>query len=116
MIRGLEVFGRHGVLEAETALGQRFVVDVEITLADTAASRSDALEETIDYATLSDAIAEILAGPPVALLERLAGMIADRVLAEPPASEVVVTVRKPHVAIPHTVVEAAVTLRRPGPR
>ena len=40
---------------------------------------------------------------PVALLERLAGMIADRVLAEPHVAEVSVTVRKPHVAIPHTV-------------
>ncbi len=53
-----------------------------------------------------------MAGRPVALLERLAGMIADRVLAEPHVAEVAVTVRKPHVAIPHTVRETAVTLRR----
>ena len=57
-------------------------------------------------------MAAIVGGPPVALLERLAGMIADRVLAEPLAREVTVTVRKPHVAIPHAVRETAVTLRR----
>ena len=37
---------------------------------------------------------------------------ADRVLTEPHVAEVSVTVRKPHVAIPHTVAESAVTLRR----
>ena len=39
-------------------------------------------------------------------------MIADRVLREPAIREVVVTVHKPHVALPHTVEETAVTLRR----
>ena len=33
MLTGLEVFGRHGVYAPETELGQRFVVDLEITLA-----------------------------------------------------------------------------------
>lgn len=111
-IHGLEVFGRHGVLPEETALGQRFVVDVEIALSDASSTASDDLSETIDYAALAGAVAAIVGGPPVALLERLAGMIADRVLAEPLAREVTVTVRKPHVAIPHAVRETAVTLRR----
>jgi dihydroneopterin aldolase len=114
-IAGLEVFGRHGVYPAETELGQRFVVDLDITLRDAAASASDGLGDTIDYAALAGAVAEIVAGPPVALLERLAGMIADRALEEPHAAEVVVTVRKPHVAVPQTLVETAVTLRRSAP-
>lgn len=111
-IHGLEVFGRHGVLPEETALGQRFVVDLEIVLADSSSTASDDLAATVDYAALADAVAALVAGEPVALLERLAGLIADRVLAEPLAREVTVTVRKPHVAIPHTVRETAVTLRR----
>lgn len=112
MLTGLEVFGRHGVYAPETELGQRFVVDLEITLSHSDASRSDALDATVDYATLADDVAAIVGGPPVALLERLAGLIADRALAEPHAAEVRVTVRKPHVAIPHTVTESAVTLHR----
>jgi dihydroneopterin aldolase len=111
-IHGLEVFGRHGVLPEETALGQRFVVDLEIVLADSSSTASDDLAATVDYAALADAVAAIVAGEPVALLERLAGLVADRALAEPLAREVTVTVRKPHVAIPQTVRETAVTLRR----
>ena len=111
-IRGLEAFGHHGVLAAETALGQRFVVDVELALNHSVATGTDELADTVDYAALADAIVAIVTGPPFALLERLAGVIADRVLREPAVREVVVTVHKPHVALPHTVEETAVTLRR----
>lgn len=112
VIRGLEVFGRHGVFPEERSLGQRFVVDVEMQVAGDAAARTDALSDTIDYGALCDAVAGIVGGEPVALLERLAGLIADRVLQEPLAVAATVTVRKPHVALRHTVAEAAVTLRR----
>ncbi len=111
-LTGLEAFGRHGVLAAETELGQRFVVDITIELAGSAATLSDDLADTVDYAALADAVVAIVAGPHVALLERLAGLIADRALAAPGAAAVTVTVRKPHVALPHTVRESAVTLRR----
>jgi 7,8-dihydroneopterin aldolase/epimerase/oxygenase len=111
-LRGLEVFGRHGVHPPERELGQRFVVDVDVEMERAVAAESDDLADTLDYAALADAVAAIVAGPPVALLERLAGMVADRALAEPGARAVTVTVHKPHVAIPHTVAEAAVTLRR----
>jgi len=111
-LTGLEAFGRHGVLAAETELGQRFVIDLEIVVAHSRATWSDDLTDTVDYAALCDAVAAIVTGPPVALIERLAGLIADRVLAEPDAREVTVTVHKPHVAVPHTIADAAVTLRR----
>ncbi|MBI2684445.1 MAG: dihydroneopterin aldolase [Actinobacteria bacterium] len=112
MITGLECAGRHGVYPAERELGQRFVVDVAAELRACPATRSDDLAETLDYATLADAIVEIVSGPPVNLLEHLAQRIADRVLQEPIAYAVTVTVHKPHVAIPHVVAETAVSLRR----
>lgn len=114
-VRGLEVHGRHGVYPPERALGQRFVVDLDIDLAHARAALSDALEDTVDYAALSDAVAAIVAGPPVALLEHLAARIADRVLEEPHAAAVTVTLHKPHVAIPHALTDVAVRLRRRRP-
>lgn len=112
MVRGLEVHGRHGVYAPERTLGQRFVVDLEIDLAHARAASSDDLADTVDYAALSDAVAAIVGGPPVALLEHLAALIADRVLEDPHAAAVTVTVHKPHVAIAHTLAETAVRLRR----
>ncbi|MGD9694979.1 MAG: dihydroneopterin aldolase [Thermoleophilia bacterium] len=114
-LTGLEAFGRHGAYPPERELGQRFVVDVELTVDRLEATRSDELADTIDYAALADAVVGIVAGPPVALLERLASLIADRALAEPGAARVAVTVRKPHVAIPHVLTEASVRLERSRP-
>lgn len=111
-IAGLEVFGRHGALPAERELGQRFVVDVSVDLPDCPGTASDDLADTVDYAALADAVAGIVAGPPVALLERLAQLIAERALAEPRVGAAEVTVRKPHVALPHRVSETRVTVVR----
>ncbi len=112
MIRGLEVFGRHGVFAAERELGQRFIVDLEMELSACPGSLTDDLESTVDYASLTTAVVEIVAGEPVALLERLAAMIADRVMAEPLVAAVTIDVRKPHVALAHVLEETAVRLRR----
>ena len=71
-VTGLEAFGRHGVFAAETELGQRFVVDLTITLAHARAAASDDLADTVDYATLAADVAGIVGGEPVALLEHLA--------------------------------------------
>ncbi|MCU0308368.1 MAG: 2-amino-4-hydroxy-6-hydroxymethyldihydropteridine diphosphokinase [Thermoleophilia bacterium] len=114
-VRGLEAFGRHGVFPAERELGQRFVVDLDLDLAHDRAADTDDLADTVDYAGLADAVAALVSGPPVALLEHLARTIAARALAEPHVAGVAVTVRKPHVAIPHTVAETAVTHRAGGP-
>jgi dihydroneopterin aldolase len=111
-LRGLECFGRHGVHAAERELGQRFVVDLTVELARCPGAESDDLADTVDYAALADAVVAIVAGPPVRLLELLAALIAEQVLREPLASVVEVTVRKPHVALPHPLVEASVSLRR----
>ncbi len=111
-LRGLVVFGRHGVHAGERELGQRFVVDVAIDLQGAEAAESDRLEDTVDYSSLADDVAAIVSGPSVSLLERLAGLIAERALEQPAARAVEVTVRKPHVALPHPVAETAVTLRR----
>jgi FolB domain-containing protein len=109
-IRGLEVAGRHGVHEAERVLGQRFVVDLDMVLGTDAAAASDDLADTVDYARIADDVAGIVAGEPVALLERLCRLIADRALREPVVREVTVTVAKPQVAIPHVLDDVSVTL------
>ena len=111
-IRGLEAYGRHAELPLEQELGQRSAVLLDIRLSDARSADTDDLALTVDYGTLAAAVAEIVGGEPVHLLERLASLIADRVLAEPRARYVEVTVRKPHVALPQVVTETAVTLTR----
>jgi dihydroneopterin aldolase len=110
---GLEIFGRHGVFDEERELGQRFVVDLDMELGPCRAGETDELADTIDYSSIADLVAEIVAGPAVDLLERLAARIADAVLErDRRITAATVHVHKPHVAIPYTIAEARVVLRR----
>ena len=111
-VTGLECFGYHGVFPEERANGQTFVVDLEWSLVDTESTRTDHLADTVDYEGVTEAVAAILEGPPVSLLEHLAHLIAERLMAEPLVTEVSVTVRKPQVRLARPVAETSVTLRR----
>jgi dihydroneopterin aldolase len=109
---GMVLFGRHGYLEEERRLGQRFLVDLEVDVGDVAAA-SDDLDDTVDYRRLAAVVREVFAGPERLLLEGLAGAVAERVLGGFDAVERVrVRVRKPDVVLDPPVDHAAVIVER----
>lgn len=112
VVRGLRAFGRHGVLEEERRRGQTFLVDVALDVDTAAAARSDDLADTVDYATLTERLAEVVGGDPVDLLETLAQRLADVCLAAPGVTAVEVTVHKPEAPVTVPVDDIAVTIRR----
>ncbi len=111
-LRGLRVFGYHGVLDAERRDGQEFIVDAVLWLDTAAAAATDDLSLTADYAALADRLAAIMAGPPVRLIETLAERLAATAAAEPLAREVEITVHKPHAPVGHRFQDVSVTIRR----
>jgi len=115
-LRGLRVFGYHGVLDAEREEGQEFIVDAVLWLDTAAAAATDDLELTANYAALADRLAAVVAGPPVRLIETLAQRLAEAATAtEPRAREVEITVHKPHAPVGHRFEDVSVTIRRPAP-
>jgi dihydroneopterin aldolase len=114
-LRGLRVFGYHGVLDSERRDGQEFAIDVVLWLDTSAAAASDDLGLTADYAALADRLAAIVAGPPVRLIETLAQRLAEAALAQAQVREVEITVHKPHAPVPHLFEDVAVTIRRSRP-
>lgn len=112
-IHGIEARGRHGVLAAERELGQPFIVDIEMDVDVTAASHSDDLADTVNYADVALAAVRIIEGPPFHLIERLAGAIADDVLSLDRVDRVTVTVHKPQAPIPAAFGDVTVTVVRP---
>ena len=76
-LRGLRVFGYHGVLAAERRDGQEFIVDAVLWLDTAAAAATDDLALTANYAALADRLAAVMAGPPVQLIETLAQRLAE---------------------------------------
>lgn len=105
-------FGRHGVTKAEESVGAWFSVDVELTVDLTPAAISDDLGAAVDYSAVAKRVVEIGAGPRVNLIERLAGLIAEALLREFPAREVLVRVRKMTAALDGVVGTPGVELTR----
>ena len=111
-LRGLHVFGYHGVEEEEKRLGQLFLFDLELEVAERGAD--DRLENAIDYTQVASAIRELSSERRFDLLEALATAVADMVSERFSAERVRVRVRKPQVKPAGMTVEfSAVTVERP---
>jgi dihydroneopterin aldolase len=111
-LRGLAVRGRHGVFAEERRDGQTFVVDAVLRLDTREAAASDALADTVDYGALAQALAAVVEGEPVDLLETLAARLVEVCLADPRVDEAEITVHKPQAPIPLAFADVAVTIRR----
>lgn len=94
LLRGVRVMAYCGVLEEEQARRQPFEINAEIVADLRAAGASDDLADTINYGALGDDIAELVETQRFALLEKFAQHVADLLLADPRATEVVVEILK----------------------
>jgi dihydroneopterin aldolase len=109
-LRGLELPGRHGVLEHEAETGQPFLYDVELQLPEPGA---DELSETVDYREVVRLLRELSDGRRFQLLESLAAAVADALLERfVEVERVRVRVRKPEVDPGAPVEYAAASVRR----
>lgn len=112
-LRGLRLLGRCGAAARERDVPQPLEVDLDVVADLGPAGRSDALGDTVDYGGVCDIVAGAVAAAPVALLEHLAHVIADALLAGDRRIEaVVVTVRKLRPPVPHDLASAGVRLSR----
>jgi dihydroneopterin aldolase len=113
-LRGIRFLGRHGATAAEQEREQPFEVDIDLSLDLRLAGASDRLESTVEYGALCEAARSVIEGEPVALLERLAQLIAEAALAAagPTAEGVAVTVRKLRPPVPFDMASAGVSVYR----
>lgn len=112
-ITGIVVHARHGVMEHETEVGQRFVIDLELDIDLSESSRTDRLADTVSYADVVATATAAFKGVNYRLLERAAGAVANALLADfPKISALHVTVHKPHAPIAAIFDDVGVALTR----
>ena len=111
-LRGLTVRGNHGVYEHERRDGQDFIIDVTVWIDLDAAAATDDLADTLNYGTLAERAAAIVAGPPRNLIETVSAEIAEDVMTDERVHAVEVVVHKPSAPIPLTFSDVAVVARR----
>ena len=91
---GLRFQACHGALPHEREVPQGFEVDVEMTCDLSRAGASDRLEDTVSYGAVAEVVRQVMEAAPVALLERLATLVAQNVLGLSGVLSVSVRVRK----------------------
>jgi len=112
-VSNLCLYGRHGVLPEESALGQKFFLDIDCLADIEEAIRDDDYGKAVGYDHLCDLAIEISGSNRFNLIETLAERIAVEVLRRfPSVSEVTVRVRKPWAPIPAVLDHAGVEIIR----
>lgn len=118
-VLGIRATGFHGVFEHEKRDGQEFVVDVSLELDLGSAGESDDLAETVNYGEVGQLVVRRIEGEPFDLIERLATVIAEDVLATESGrlrlETVTVTVHKPSAPVGVPFGDVLVRVRRDRP-
>lgn len=114
-LTGIEVYAHHGVHQFERDYGQRFIVDVDMTVDLQAAGTTDDLTKTVNYGTVARMVEGMLKSEPVNLLETLAERVCAEVLRDTRVQQVAVTVHKPQAPLTMKFADVSVTLVRRQP-
>lgn len=103
----LKIRGVHGHHEHERHVEQEFEVSMKVACDISAAGKSDQLPDTIDFDFLRKCAEDVFASKSYYLVEALAEEIAARVLTDPRAKEITVSIQKTAVwpdAVPGVVI------------
>lgn len=104
-------FARHGVLDAEETLGQRFYVDAILTVTSQRPLEEDAIDGTVDYGEAFAVIEKIITGKRRFLIEALALDVARALCGRfSQISRAEITVRKPNAPVAGVLDHVEVTL------
>lgn len=101
-------------MPAEALGAQPFLVDLTLDADLSRAGRSDSLADTVDYGAVCEVVRNVVEGPHVDLLERLAEKVAEAVLesTSPVVAGVEVTVKKLRPPVPFDLASAGVRIYR----
>lgn len=112
-LRGLRMAGRVGVLPIERDQDQPLEVDLDVVVDLATAGASDDLADTVHYGTVCDAVVRAVGAGHVALLERLAELVAQAVLGvDARIVAVDLAVRKLRPPVPHDLATSGVHVVR----
>jgi 7,8-dihydroneopterin aldolase/epimerase/oxygenase len=112
-LRGLRLPARVGVLPIEREQEQPVEVDLDVVVDLAAAGASDDLADTVHYGAVCDAVVRAIGAGHVALLERLAEVVAQAVLGvDPRIVAVDLAVRKLRPPVPHELATSGVHVVR----
>lgn len=114
IMRDMKFTGHVGCLESEKQNGQPFIITCEMFFDPTIdGCYTDKIEDTVDYSVVFDIIKNTVEEADCDLIERLAQMIAEKVLAfDQRIKKTVINVSKPEAPIAGTFGSMEVRIER----
>jgi dihydroneopterin aldolase len=94
-LRGLRVFGHHGVHPEEREAGQDFLFDIDLEVGDR--GTTDRIDEAVDYVAVARTVREVSSARTYSLIEPLAIDVADALRARFDVERATVRITKPAV-------------------
>ncbi|MEW9824446.1 MAG: dihydroneopterin aldolase [Candidatus Symbiodolus clandestinus] len=110
LIKRLQVLTTIGVYPWEQAILQPLLLDLQLELDLQPAAQQEKLQQSIDYEQVATLITEHLRTQRFLLIERVAEVVAERLLTEFPLTRITLTVTKPR-ALAHAK-SAGITITR----
>ena len=111
-ITGLSLYTHMGVTAAEREVGQRLLLDIRLDIGECDATVTDRIEDTVDYAQVSELANLVAQQREWRTLERLCTAIADRLLERYDLVAVWVKAAKPEPPMALPVSEVSVEVWR----
>ena len=81
-IKNLEIFAKHGVMPEENALGQKFVISIELECDVRKAGQTDDLNYSVNYAEVAAFVTKKATRNTFQLIEKLAEYLAQEILLD----------------------------------
>ena len=113
ILKELEIYAFHGVVQEEKALGQKFFLTVELQLNLEEAAINDDLNKTVHYGILADEIVETFTARKFDLIEAAAMAVIRMILNKyKDVQAVKVLLKKPQAPIQKSLEYAAIEIER----
>ncbi len=111
-VRGLRVFGHHGVHPEERKAGQDFLFDLDLEVGNRGAT--DRIEDAVDYVAVARTVREVSSARTYSLIEPLAIDVADAMLERFGVERATVRITKPAVMPAGLEGTVSVSVTRPS--
>ncbi len=111
-LEGMEFFAYHGFYEEERKVGNRFIVDLAVTVDLKQPAQTDKLSQTVNYEVLYKIVKDEMEVPSH-LLEHMAGRVLERIYEKyPNVQAVTVSIAKQNPPVGGVCRQSRITLTR----
>ena len=111
-LNNMNFYGYHGVYEFEKEQGTNFEIDLELFTSLTKSSKSDNIEDTINYEDVYEQVKKAFGSKSYFLLEKLADSISKSIFEKHKIDKLIIRVRKINAPLDGKIDSVEIELKR----